>query len=98
MGDTRDLWSAQAKRSGDGALAVPERRAERAKAGSRFACPHTPKLRAPQPNVAHPTVSSVNAHFWAHSRLCVYASQRKALFASLRRCVEIQSSFPDHEP
>src|SRR5207247_11121793 len=56
IGDRRDLWSAPAKRSGDGALTVPELRAERAKAGSRFACPRTPKLPAQQPNVAHPTV------------------------------------------
>src|SRR5438876_2031724 len=60
IGDTRDLWSAPAKRSGDGALTVPAVRAEGAKAGSRFACPRTPKLPAPQPNVAHPTVPSVS--------------------------------------
>src|SRR5437667_11410248 len=59
IGDTRDLWSAPAKRSGYGALTVPARRAERAQAGSRFACPRTPKLPVPQPNVAHPTVPSV---------------------------------------
>src|SRR3989442_4605250 len=44
IGDTRDLWSAPAKRSDDGALTVSELRAERAKAGSRFACPRTPKI------------------------------------------------------
>src|SRR5438128_315436 len=60
IGDTPELWSAPAKRSGDGALTVPALRAERAKAGSRFACPRTPKLPVPQPNVAHPTVPSVN--------------------------------------
>src|SRR2546426_856362 len=59
IGDTRDLWSAPAKRSGDGALTVPGFGAERAKAGSRFARPRTPNLPAPQPNVAHPTVPSV---------------------------------------
>ena len=50
-GDMLDFWSAPAKRSGDGALTVPERRAERAKAESRFACLRTPKLTVPQPNV-----------------------------------------------
>ena len=44
MGDTRHLWSAPAKRSGDGAFAKSEPRTERAKAGSRFACPRTPKF------------------------------------------------------
>src|SRR5438128_2052395 len=38
----------------------PEPHGERAIAGSRFACPRTPKRRAPRPNVVHPTVSSVN--------------------------------------
>src|SRR6266571_9495847 len=56
IGYARDLWSAPAKRSDDGALTVPELRAERCKAGSRFACPRTPKVPAPQPNVARPTV------------------------------------------
>src|SRR3989442_1019043 len=54
-----ELWSAPAKRSGDGALTVPEPCAERAKAGSRFACPRTPKRPAPQPNRAHPIVPLV---------------------------------------
>ncbi len=56
IGYTRDLWSAPAKRSDDGALTVPEHRAERSKAGSRFACPRSPKVPAPQLNVARPTV------------------------------------------
>src|SRR5436309_6590671 len=56
----REAESAPAKRSGGGALTVPELRAERAKAGSRFACPRTPKLPALQQDVAHPTVPSLN--------------------------------------
>ena len=48
-----------AGRGSDGALPGPERRAEQAKAGSRFACPRTPKRPAPRPNVAHPTLPSV---------------------------------------
>jgi hypothetical protein len=40
-------------------LSVPQHRAKRSKAGSRFACPRTPKPLARQPNVAHPTVPSV---------------------------------------
>ena len=59
MDDTSHFWSAPAERSGDGALAGPKPRAERAKAGSRFACPRTPKRLQPQLNVAHPTVPSV---------------------------------------
>jgi len=56
IGEMRDVWSAPAKRSGDGALTVLEPCPERAKAGSRFACPRTPNTPAPQLNVAHPTV------------------------------------------
>src|SRR5438128_1436617 len=43
-----------------------ESRAERAKAGSRFACPRTPRRLAPRPNVAHPTAPSVSACRTAH--------------------------------
>jgi hypothetical protein len=38
------LWSAPAERSGDGALAWLAGAAAEAKAGSRFACPRTPKF------------------------------------------------------
>src|SRR5881396_3541263 len=49
IGDSRGLWSAPAERSGDGALAGQDPRAERAKAGSHLACPRTaPKRLAPQ--------------------------------------------------
>ena len=72
MDDTPHFWSAcpqghvsicpsvfPAERSGDGSFAVPQHRAKQSKAGSRFACPRTPKPLARQPNVAHPAVPSV---------------------------------------
>ena len=47
MDAPRALWSAPAKRSGDGALATGQPLAARAKAVSRYACHRTPKSLAP---------------------------------------------------
>src|SRR5437899_670406 len=61
IGDTRDLWSVPAKRSGDGALTVPDLQPSEPKRGRASLCPRTPKFPVPQLSVA--TVSSVtHAH------------------------------------